>query len=455
MPVGAFRTWVKYIEKGEFPDTKRFFAVLRCNQCDDAPCIPICPTNALFERKDGVVDFDNSKCIGCKSCMQACPYDALYIDPVNKTAAKCHFCAHRVEKGLEPACAIVCPTQAIITGDLDDPTSKISKIISSTPTQVRKPEKETKPKVFYVGAEQTLLNPDMQIQDHASMVTEGKGGQVEELADVRITYDIDHPKPWGIKIAAYLWTKSIAAGVILMAIFFGDLTDSKVTIVAPIVSLFFLGLTGALLIFDLKRPDRFWYIILKPNFSSWLVIGTYIILIFGAVTLLWLYFGLVKDWASLARMPIPAGVFAVMTACYSAFLFHQARGRDLWLSNLLFIHLLFAALVAGSAVFVLLKGGLYFDVLAISSALLFSINVLDHATHHVGHSKRASAYLLGASFYFFVVLAGFVLPVGLWFAHSLFGYDSVTPVIASIGSLVGLLEYERLWIKAGQSVSLS
>ena len=104
VPVGQFRTWVKYVEKGSFPDTTREMAVLRCNHCTDAPCVQSCPTEALFTRDDGIVDFDNSRCIGCKMCMQACPYDAIYIDEETHTAAKCNFCAHRIDQGLEPAC---------------------------------------------------------------------------------------------------------------------------------------------------------------------------------------------------------------------------------------------------------------------------------------------------------------------------------------------------------------
>ena len=103
IPIGVNRTWVKYIEKGEFPNARRYFLVTRCNHCDDAPCVTICPTKALFKRPDGIVDFDSSRCIGCKSCMQACPYDALYIHPDSHTAAKCNYCAHRTEVGLEPA----------------------------------------------------------------------------------------------------------------------------------------------------------------------------------------------------------------------------------------------------------------------------------------------------------------------------------------------------------------
>ena len=120
VPLGVARTWVKYVEKGEFPETRRTFQVTRCNHCDDAPCIEICPTRALFRRPDGIVDFDGGRCIGCKACMQGCPYDAIYIDPQTETAAKCNFCAHKVEVGLEPPCVTVCPTQAIVAGDLHD-----------------------------------------------------------------------------------------------------------------------------------------------------------------------------------------------------------------------------------------------------------------------------------------------------------------------------------------------
>ena len=129
VPLGSFRTWVKYIEKGEFPNTQRHFSVMRCNHCADAPCVAICPTKALHMRDDGIVDFDSQRCIGCKSCMAACPYDAIYLDADQHTAAKCHYCAHRVDIGLQPACVLVCPVQAIVSGDMDDPSSTISRLM--------------------------------------------------------------------------------------------------------------------------------------------------------------------------------------------------------------------------------------------------------------------------------------------------------------------------------------
>ena len=162
VPLGVFRTWVKYTEKGEFPNTRRHFNVLRCNHCEDAPCVTVCPTKALFIRPDGIVDFDSSRCIGCKSCMQACPYDALYIDPFDNTAAKCNYCAHRVDLGLLPACVVVCPEKAIIAGDMDDPASDISHILATEQVLTRKPEQGTKPKLFYVDGDASSLVPESQ-----------------------------------------------------------------------------------------------------------------------------------------------------------------------------------------------------------------------------------------------------------------------------------------------------
>src|SRR5690242_9426848 len=141
VPLGVFRTWVKSVEKGSYPNTRRHFLVQRCNHCQNAPCVTICPTKALYKRSDGIVDFNRDSCIGCKSCMEACPYEALYIDPATDTAAKCNYCAHRTEVGLQPACVIVCPEQAIISGDLEDPTSQIAQLVGRENVQVRKPEK--------------------------------------------------------------------------------------------------------------------------------------------------------------------------------------------------------------------------------------------------------------------------------------------------------------------------
>ena len=159
VPLGVFRTWVKYVEKGEFPNTRRHFAVLRCNHCDDAPCVTICPTVALYRRADGIVDFDRDRCIGCKSCMQACPYDALYIDPDTHTAAKCNFCAHRVERRARARVRHRVPRAGDRRRRPRRPGSEVRAWWRASTSQVRKPEQGTRPKLFYVGADHATLAP--------------------------------------------------------------------------------------------------------------------------------------------------------------------------------------------------------------------------------------------------------------------------------------------------------
>ena len=176
IPIGVNRTHVTYIEKGVIPNSTREFSVHRCNHCAEAPCVEICPTTALYTRADGIVDFDNDRCIGCKSCMQACPYDALYIDPNTSTAAKCNYCAHRLDGGYEPACVIVCPVEAIVSGDLDDTDSKIAQLVANEQTLVRKPEKMTDPNLYYVNGSTEMLDPNATNQENKYVWSEQSSG---------------------------------------------------------------------------------------------------------------------------------------------------------------------------------------------------------------------------------------------------------------------------------------
>src|SRR6266700_3262546 len=173
VPIGVYRTWVKYIEKGEFPHSRRYFLVNRCNHFDDALFVAICPTKALYKLGDVIFVFDSSPCIGCMSCMQACPYDALYLDPYSQTAAKCNYCAHRTEAGLEPACVVVCPERAIVAGDMHNPETEIARIIAREPVRVRKPEQGTKPNVYYLGAEEAAINPEVAVEELPHMTMWG------------------------------------------------------------------------------------------------------------------------------------------------------------------------------------------------------------------------------------------------------------------------------------------
>ncbi|HEY7139967.1 MAG TPA: 4Fe-4S dicluster domain-containing protein [Methylomirabilota bacterium] len=478
VPLGVFRTWVKYVEKGEFPNTRRHFAVLRCNHCDNAPCVTICPTVALYRRPDGIVDFDRDRCIGCKSCMQACPYDALYIDPDTHTAAKCHFCAHRVERGLEPACVIVCPERAILTGDLDDPDSEVARVVARENVVVRKPEQGTRPKLFYVGADHATLAPALQHASPATLwgqradepvsLTALAGGfeparppgatpkAVEALG--RTVYDVPHePRPWGWRVGAYLWTKSIAAGAAMFAAA-GVLGEgSAAALGLPLVAFVFLLLTTVLLIVDLKRPDRFHYILLRANPRSWLVLGAWILFGLGAVLGIWLLAALGGSVGALDVLAVPLLLLALAAAGYSALLFGQAEGRDFWQSPLVLPHLLVSAVTAGAAAALLVtppsaaSRGVLLVGLGLNVLLVLAECYTSHATADASAAARAiTRGRFRLVFWIGVVAGGTVLPALLVIPDS-----GATSALAAGLALVGLYLWEDCWVRAGQVVPLS
>jgi len=128
---------------------RTFFVPKLCNHCVHPPCVQVCPVGATFSTEDGVVLIDSERCIGCRYCIQACPYGARYLDPRTKTADKCSFCYHRVRQGLLPACVEVCPTQARIFGDLKSKASRLVRFARMNKIHVLKPQLNTEPKVYY------------------------------------------------------------------------------------------------------------------------------------------------------------------------------------------------------------------------------------------------------------------------------------------------------------------
>lgn len=128
---------------------RSFFVPKLCNQCDNPPCVQVCPVGATFSTEDGVVIVDDKRCIGCRYCIQACPYGARYLHPKSRTADKCTFCYHRIVKGMLPACVEVCPTQARIFGDLKSKASRLVRFERMNKIHVLKPHLNTEPKVYY------------------------------------------------------------------------------------------------------------------------------------------------------------------------------------------------------------------------------------------------------------------------------------------------------------------
>ncbi len=476
--LGVFRTWVKYIEQGEFPDTRRFFSVLRCNHCEDAPCVEVCPVKALYRREDGIVDFDPERCIGCKACLNACPYDALYIDPRSHTAAKCNFCAHRVDVGLKPSCEVVCPTQAIVSGDIDDPLSEIRRLIDTVPAQQRAPEQGTSPKLWYLGAQEAAIDPLQVSGGEAYLMSEVVDSQREKLAPLAeeahatVMADVAHPPPWGWKVSSYFLTKGIAAGTMMLAVILllVGARGSALADVAPgALALGGIAATGIFLVSDLKRPLRFVYLFTKPQWRSWLTIGAQFINLAGAAATAFLVASLLgADGARdvLRWVLIPTGA---MLAAYTAFLFNQCEGRDLWQSPLLFPHTIVNALVAGAGALGIVALGVAApgaDRLVIALALLIGVAAsalivsldLFALKHPTRQAQRAARNLwrdrFALRFWAGGVALGLVVPAALAAAYLATG--AVAPLgAAGVAAIAGMWCYEDAWVRAGQSVPLS
>lgn len=182
--IGVFWARVYDYEVGKYPNVTRSFLSMPCMHCEDAPCEQACPSGATYRRPDGIVAVDTAICIGCKTCMLACPYDSrfmnnneTYFDPAGSprdqerasirkpgTVEKCHFCKDRIDWGLAnglkpgqdwdatPACINACPANARIFGDLDDPDSEVSRLITAHNAEPLHAEFGTRPSVYYISA---------------------------------------------------------------------------------------------------------------------------------------------------------------------------------------------------------------------------------------------------------------------------------------------------------------
>ncbi|MGF1466846.1 MAG: NrfD/PsrC family molybdoenzyme membrane anchor subunit [Sandaracinaceae bacterium] len=518
VPLGVYRTWVRVTETGTYPDTQRHFQVTRCNHCANPPCVRICPTGAMHQRDDGVVDFDGEACIGCKACLQACPYDAIHIDPSTGTAAKCHFCAHRLEVGLEPSCAVVCPTHAILAGDLDDPSSEVRQVLSREKVSVRKPEQGTAPKVFYIDGAAVSLVPTATERTPATyawadvLPLHGPAGEREAPAPsasdgtptgvapqpqgqpspgpivlggrraehmVQLAYNAQHRVPWHWPVPAYLVTKGIGAGAFLVLVLaslldrfaFDTPAGRLASVVGGALSLLGMVATTGLLVLDLERPLRFLMILARPQWRSWLTRGAVLLIGFSTVAGLWwvaetaAWLGWIPaapvDAARPALLAVGAPL-AVGAAIYTAYLFGQAEGRDLWQSPLLPAHLLVQALMMGGAALLVvspwlalpaelpafagtvLAGALVVDLFLLllgEIAMPHASEVAARAAHAITHGRYRRRFWYGS------VLVGHLVPLALlWLSQ---------PALAALAGLVavaGLYLYEHAFVMAPQDV---
>ncbi len=531
VPLGVYRTWVKYVETGTYPDSRRHFQVTRCNHCANPPCVRICPVEAMYQRDDGIVEFDSNVCIGCKACMQACPYDAIHIDPNTNTIAKCHYCAHRVEVGLQPACVVVCPEQAIIAGDINDPGTEISQLLSQQDVTVRKPEQGTAPKLFYIEGNDILLHPTAtertpetymwadviplheqnrnghSANGNAPLIetkerktrwssseasvrvpqTQGQpsagpiqfGARVAEHM-VQVGYNAQHKIPWHWPVPAYLVTKGIGAGIFMILALGWGLNlipfDGQTAVISGLLALVFVGLTTLFLVYDLERPARFLYILARPQWKSWLARGAILLIGFAVILTFWWLFEIgafLNNYSSPTRfvflwIGLP---FALGVAIYTAFLFAQAEGRDLWQSSLLPVHLAVQSFMAGSAMLLLvhlifpmpedLANGILvtfvaalvidlFVTLAGEFGIPHASEVAARAAHEISQGHYRNHFWGGS------IAIGHIVPILLLILA--IPASSLLPILAAVAgvcALVGLYLYEYAFVMAPQEIQNS
>ncbi len=475
VPLGVHRTYVKYVDVGRFPQARRAFQVTRCNQCAEPPCVYACPTSAMHQRPDGIVDFDKRVCIGCKACIAACPYDAIFINPDDHSAEKCNFCAQRLDVGLEPACVVVCPTEAIVVGDLNDGASRVSEAVGREAVAVRRPEKATRPKLFYRGAHPATLDPIAASRPGGGLflwaeqgggpqhVASGHPGTPNNAAAAMLAYDVAHRAPWDFRVSLYTWTKGIAAGAYLVAVLLlaaGALAPATGLWLgaAPLIAAAFLLATVALLVSDLTHPARFYMVLTRPQWRSWLARGGVILTLYGLVLVAHLGAGLLgrAEWTlGLAWAGVP---LAVLAAVYTAWLFAQAKARDLWQSPLLPPQLLVQAVASGAAALALAAPAVEPEVarvLALVAGCATLVHLLLVAgeatiTHPTAHARLAALEMTRGRYghYF---RAGVLLQAAGAVATLASPEGMIPPLLA----LAGLLAYEHAFVQAGQAVPLA
>jgi formate-dependent nitrite reductase membrane component NrfD len=363
----------------------------------------------------------------------------------------------------------------------------VSKIVQQESTRVRKPEKKTGPKIFYVGAEDSVIQPEVAVRP--LYFKEGQvhlrpiGSPDPDLAspgDPRVDYDTPHKKPWGVDMVIYLFAKAVSTGVMLLASVLWLLGDRTplVAVAAPIVSIVFITLTTIVLIVDLERPERFYYILTRSNWRSWLVWGTWFLAAHGTISGVWLVSGWMGWERVITALAPPALVAALLATSYTGFLFEQGRGRDLWQGRHAAIDLIAQSGTAGAATLILtgmlfgvgdvknealvLGGGLTLSVLAHLVMLVFENMVKRSPTRH--HELAVQTIREGAYarlFWGVAIGAGGVAPL-LLMALLLVGREP-TGAVALVASLItacvlalaGSAAWDYIWVEAGQSVPLS
>jgi len=289
----------------------------------------------------------------------------------------------------------------------------------------------------------------------------------------RVVYNTAHPMPWGWRVSSYFLTKGISAGISLALLAFvvdtPDLSSTWVRWGAPLVAGIFLGLTGLLLVADLKRPDRFLFLLTKGNRSSWLVRGAWILAAYAVVLAVWFLLGVTGSEDGVEVMVWLAAIVAVGVAGYTAFLFGQAEARDLWQAPTLFFHMLAGAAAVGGGAGLI--ASLVFETsaemqssfattLVVAVIVLGAIAVVDLISRHSTRNIAAAMHHMTRGAYATEWWAGGMV-LGVMGPLVLGGLFISNEGALWAGALAGAFAMAGLWfsddafVRAGQSVPLS
>ena len=311
---------------------------------------------------------------------------------------------------------------------------------------------------------------------------EPAGGPIQigtRVADhmVQVSYNAQHKVPWHWPVPAYLVTKGIAAGIfMLMALGWGlnwFSFDGRTALIGGFLVLMFTAITTGLLVYDLERPARFLYIVFRPQWKSWLARGSILLIGFSGIVLLYWLFEIganTYDYDSVMRyillwLGLP---FALGVAIYTAYLFAQAEGRDLWQSPLLPFHLVVQAVVAGSGALLIvdlfapmpddMSRGI---LIAFTASLIINLfvtlagefgvahpsEVAARAAHEISHGRYRNKFWWGG------IGLGHVLPLALVAVGAfLGGASAILLAIAAIAAIIGLYLYEYVFVMAPQDI---
>ncbi|MDE3091486.1 MAG: polysulfide reductase NrfD, partial [Chloroflexota bacterium] len=296
---------------------------------------------------------------------------------------------------------------------------------------------------------------------------------------VQTVYDVPHAIPWGWKVSTYLWTKSIGAGAFFvpaLLLGFGAQLPNLFATLAAFVSLVFIGITTFFLVWDLKQPLRFLKIVFRAQKRSWLALGAFVLMAYTALGGMWLLAGAGQvDWVrgvialpldalriAQAILNFPTAILAILSAIYSAFLFSQAEGRDLWQSPLLPLNLFLHATIAGSGALLIVNalfapsvGMIFVHVFVAGIVALLVTQLLGDFAIRPSTTNAAQGHHFMTHGHYGRFFWGGTIALALGLMFAVVGIALSSTLFGALGgavALVGLLAVEHAWVQAGQLV---